>query len=294
MINQSNNLNPKRIVHTSVMTKEVIECLRPQDDEVYLDGTIGGGGHTMAILAKAPNSKIIGIDRDINACKTAKKLLKNYRSKVTIVNGLFSYLTNFPDFDGAILDLGASAMQLQDGSRGFSFMRSGPIDMRMSNRGLTAAQILNDISQSNLAFALKHLSGERHALKIARCIKERHNYKKFTTTTELADYIEHTIGRHEKIHPATRLFQTLRILTNNEFEELCLGLNTIWNHLKNNGRLVVISFHRTEDLIVKNFIKDKILLKQVKAKGILRPTLAELKANFQCRSATLRWVIKQD
>lgn len=249
--------------HASVLLREVIEGLSPRDGCIYVDGTLGGGGHSKAIL-DSTNARIIGVDRDPAALEAARERLGD---RATLVHGQFGDLPrllaelNIGQVDGILCDLGVSSPQLDHADRGFSFTRPGPIDMRMDpTRGQTALELINDTDVETLGEIIKELGEERYGKRIARLIKDAASAGKLHTTTELAAVIAQGIPvaeqRRSKIHPATRTFQGLRIAVNQELTELERLLDTFPDLLAPGGRCAIISFHSLEDRLVKNRFRD--------------------------------------
>lgn len=252
--------------HESVLVDEVLEYLAPRNGELFCDGTAGGGGHLAAVLA-VEGTRAIGIDRDPNARQAAETRLKSFGERVQILEGRFAEMpallagVGVTQVNGILLDVGVSSPQLDHPDRGFSFMKEGPLDMRMDpTRGQTALELLTDTDPDDLADLIKELGEERHAKKIARVVKEAIAADKLRTTTELAALISGVIPFHEqrqsKIHPATRTFQALRIAVNQELDELATFLAAFPDLLVPGGRCVVISFHSLEDRLVKNAFRD--------------------------------------
>jgi 16S rRNA (cytosine1402-N4)-methyltransferase len=246
-------------VHESVLVGEVIEYLSPRHDGVYVDCTVGGGGHSSAIPGR-----IVGIDRDPAALEAAKARLGD---RATLVHGeLGNIRTILADLgidkvDGLLADLGVSSPQLDDATRGFSFTKPGPLDMRMDpTRGQTALDLLRTIDVDALGTLIGELGEERYAKRIARLIKEAIREDKIESTTDLAAVVARGIPameqRKSKIHPATRTFQALRIAVNAELDQLASFLAAFPDLLAPNGRCVVISFHSLEDRLVKNAFRD--------------------------------------
>jgi 16S rRNA (cytosine1402-N4)-methyltransferase len=251
--------------HESVLVDDVIAYLSPRDGGVYIDGTAGGGGHLAAVLA-IPGTRAIGIDRDAMAREAASKRLESFGDRVRIVDGTFSEMPSImtanavAQVEGILLDIGVSSPQLDLAERGFSFMKEGPLDMRMDpSRGETALDLIRDSEEDDLAELIKELGEERHARKVARAIQAA-VANGTTTTTQLATVIAGVIPmreqRQSKIHPATRTFQALRIAVNRELEELAAFLAAFPDLLAPGGRCVVISFHSLEDRLVKNAFRD--------------------------------------
>ena len=246
--------------HESVLLDDVIEYLSPRNGGVYVDGTAGGGGHLAAIL-NVSGTRALGIDRDAMAREAAGKRLESFGDRVRLVEGRYSEMPTLIEgqVDGILLDIGVSSPQLDLPERGFSFMKEGPLDMRMDpSRGQTALELITESEEAELAELIKELGEERHARKVARLIKEA--LPGIRTTTQLADVIAKAIPAHEqrtsKIHPATRTFQALRIAVNQELEELATFLAAFPDLLAPGGRCVIISFHSLEDRLVKNAFRD--------------------------------------
>jgi 16S rRNA (cytosine1402-N4)-methyltransferase len=255
------NFHPSGAAHTPVMLSEVLKALNPSAGEVYVDGTFGAGGYTKAILDHA-DCRVIAIDRDPNAIEEGQKLLTHYKSRLTLVHATFEELREsikrfgLTHVDGIVLDVGVSSMQLDQAARGFSFMRDGPLDMRMSTTGQSAADRVNKLDQSDLSRVIFMLGDEPRARAIAREIVEARTEKELTTTFDLVRAIERATGPQrakDRIHPATRTFQALRILVNSELTQLAGALFAAEDILREGGRLVVVTFHSLEDRIVKRF-----------------------------------------
>jgi len=252
--------------HTPVLLNETLQGLKIRSDGVYVDCTFGRGGHSYAILDQlGENGRLLAFDRDPDAIAAVdKKLLGDPR--FTLVHGSYTKLEETvkamkltKKVNGVFLDLGVSSPQLDDASRGFSFMRDGDLDMRMDNsHGMTAAEWLNLASAEEIANVLYEYGDERFSRRIARVIVEQRNEAPITRTTQLADLVASTIPSREKNkHPATRTFQAIRIFINRELEELDAVLTQAMNILSVNGRLLVISFHSLEDRLVKRFMRDQ-------------------------------------
>jgi 16S rRNA (cytosine1402-N4)-methyltransferase len=239
--------------------QEVLEGLHPADGKLYLDGTLGGGGHAEGILeASAPNGRLVGLDRDEAAITAAQERLARFTGRFELHRANFAALDNFAkpfSCDGVVLDLGVSSPQLDQGERGFSFQQDGPLDMRMDRRDpVTAAVIVNTWPEEELANLFWELGEEPASRRIARELVKRRAVRTFETTGDLAGFLKSAIGRgKQKIHPATRVFQALRIEVNRELDALEDGLAAAWTVLKPGGRLAVITFHSLEDRIVKQF-----------------------------------------
>jgi 16S rRNA (cytosine1402-N4)-methyltransferase len=242
------------------MLREVLSSLKPRDGGVYLDGTFGAGGHTRAIL-DAANCRVIALDRDQTAIALGADLVAAMQGRLVLVEERFSHLDRaanrlgFDALDGVLLDLGVSSMQLDEAERGFSFRRDGPLDMRMSGQGSSAAEIVNQWPAAELARVFATLGEERRAGAVARAIAAARAERPITRTGELAEIIRRVVrGRPDEIDPATRSFQALRLLVNEELEEIAHALLAAERILKPGGRLAVISFHSLEDRIVKTFL----------------------------------------
>jgi 16S rRNA (cytosine1402-N4)-methyltransferase len=250
--------------HVSVLLQSVLETLNPQDGEVYVDGTFGAGGYTRAIL-EAADCRVIAIDQDPAAIERAEALQQQFGERLIFLAGRFSQMQSLLDtldvtsVNGIVLDVGVSSMQLDDPERGFSFQNDGPLDMRMSRRGLSAADVVNTFKEADLARIIAALGEERRARFIARAICAERKNAPFSTTLQLADLITSVLGRapQAKTHPATRTFQALRIYVNRELDELADALFAAEQLLSPDGRLVVVSFHSLEDRIVKQFLTSR-------------------------------------
>jgi len=248
--------------HVSVMAEEVMQYLQPHSGGVYLDGTLGGAGHARLILeASSPDGVLIGMDRDTEALAAAQRELASFGERVVLRQGNFSDMCTQLDqleiaaVDGILLDLGVSSHQIDSPERGFSFREDGPLDMRMNPKeGVSAATVVAETEAGELKRIFRDYGEERWAGKIARAIVTDREKTPFVTTLQLADLISRVVpaGRGpQRIHPATRVFQALRIHVNGELDSLRTALDTVWLRLKTGGRLVVISFHSLEDRMVK-------------------------------------------
>lgn len=246
-------------VHKSVMTAEVSDALSPKPGGRYADGTLGGGGHAEAILAtSSPTGWLFGCDRDGAAVEAAKQRLAKFAGRFEIRRGNFSELADWVppgSCDGVLFDLGVSSPQLDVAERGFSFQQEGPLEMRMDLRqGITAADLVNNESAEELARIFWEYGGERDSRRFAKAIVHDRETRRFETTRQLAELIERLSPRYgRKAHPATKVFQALRIAVNDEIGSLKRGLETAMKILKPGGRLAVITFHSLEDRIVKDF-----------------------------------------
>lgn len=245
--------------HFPVMLNEVMTWLDPQDKGVYVDATFGGGGYSKAILSTA-SCEVWGIDRDPDAIIRGQKIQENFPS-LHLLQGDFANIDQLLksqeiiQCDGIVLDLGVSSFQLDEADRGFSFRFDGPLDMRMSRNGRTAADLINTLSETEIADILFHYGEERFSRRIAKAIVQRRIESPFETTQELASLIQKTIPTDKsKINPATRSFQGLRIAVNNELEQIHVALQNSLNLLKPGGKLIVVSFHSLEDRIAKDIM----------------------------------------
>jgi len=298
--------------HQPVLLREAIEALQTRPDGMHLDGTFGRGGHSRALLARlSGQGRLFSLDRDPEAVAAGQELA-NQDSRFRIDQGNFAEIERFvlkwgveEGFDGILLDLGVSSPQLDDPERGFSFMKQGPLDMRMDpSQGVSAAEWLNDASEREMARVFWEYGEERFARRIARSIAMTRRQTRLETTDQLAQLIEATVGRREKKkHPATRCFQAIRIYINKELANLETGLAAAIRWLRPGGRLVVISFHSLEDRLVKRTIREaarpgvvrrnipehpdhKPVLRAI-GKAI-RPSEQELSDNPRSRSAVMR------
>ena len=298
--------------HQPVLLEEVVEALNIRPDGKYLDGTFGRGGHSRAILARLSGKGcLLSLDRDPEAVAAGEELSKE-DPRFSIVQGNFADLERYvrewgveEGLDGILLDIGVSSPQLDDPDRGFSFMRDGPLDMRMNPlQGVSANEWLAEAPERELTRVFWEFGEERHARRIARSIVMSRHKQRLESTDQLARLIENTIGRREKNkHPATRCFQAIRIFINDEMSHLATGLATAIRLLRPGGRLVVISFHSLEDRLVKRTIREAVrpgkvrknvpqhpdLKPVLKPVGkIIKPSETELSVNPRARSAVMR------
>jgi 16S rRNA (cytosine1402-N4)-methyltransferase len=299
--------------HRPVLMEEVLEALRPRSGGRYADGTLGGGGHAARILAaSAPDGWLYGCDRDSAAIEAATRALAGFAGRFEIRQGNYAELGDWvpsDSCDGVLLDLGVSSPQLDDGGRGFSFLQDGPLDMRMDrSQAVTAASLVNGATLDELAGVLWELGGERQARRFARAIVREREHRPFETTRHLAVLIETLAPRQgRKTHPATKVFQAIRMAVNDEIGSLQRGLAGALEVLKPGGRLVVITFQSLEDRVVKEFGRTRArdytftgtvdvpelrepctpALRWVQRKAI-SPAEAEVAANPRSRSAQLR------
>jgi 16S rRNA (cytosine1402-N4)-methyltransferase len=296
--------------HISVLGREAVEWLAARGGGIYVDATFGAGGYSRAIL-DVPGTRVIGIDRDRTAIAGGFNLADRSEGRLTLNEGRFSELfeicaaQGYSGVDGVVMDVGVSSMQLDEAGRGFSFRLDGPLDMRMGQDGPTAADVIAQASEADLADIIYIFGEERRSRSVARAIVAARSEAPITTTRALADIVARVVrGKPGEIHPATRTFQALRIFVNEELDELQLALSAAERVLKAGGRLVVVSFHSLEDRIVKNFLADRAKtaggsrhLPEVAqaapsfvilTKRPVTPDEAELSANPRARSAKLR------
>ena len=298
--------------HESVLLAETVERLAPAPGRVILDGTVGGGGHAAALLEAG--ATLIGQDQDADALAFAMRRLAEFGARFVPVRSSFGEAAEVLDglgiarLDGALLDLGVSSRHLDAADRGFSFMREGPLDMRMDTRGLTtAADLVNTLSAEELERIFRQFGEERAARRIAERIVQERAKQPLATTLELARLVESVVPRHGRAHPATRVFQALRIVVNRELEVLREGLAQLSARLAPGGRFAVITFHSLEDRIVKDFFKSRsvatidrpewpaarpnpdCIFRKITGKPVVAGA-AEQRANPRSRSAKLRVV----
>ncbi|MEW6685040.1 MAG: 16S rRNA (cytosine(1402)-N(4))-methyltransferase RsmH [Candidatus Edwardsbacteria bacterium] len=285
--------------HMPVLVKEVLKFLSPKSKGIYLDCTLGGGGHSQAILeASSPSGKVYGIDCDEEAIAFASRRFASYQDRFELVLLNFRNLKELSDkenFDGALFDLGLSTLQLEQAKRGFSYRLDGPLDMRFDRRNsLTAEGIINEYSQEKLQEIFKNYGEERFARRIASAIVRERAKHRISTTFQLADIIKKNIYGNP-FKSQARIFQALRIAVNQELENLKIGLLEIVKRLNRGGRIVVISYHSLEDRIVKETFKDLARLKgwEILTKKAIHPTEKEIRINPKARSAKLRAVEKK-
>jgi 16S rRNA (cytosine1402-N4)-methyltransferase len=295
--------------HIPVLLAEVLEALQPGPGKTIIDGTFGAGGYTGALLEKGAH--VVAIDRDPDAIAAGRRLEAASAGRLRLVESAFSRLDDSTDapVDGVVLDIGVSSMQLDQAERGFSFRQEGPLDMRMAQAGLSAADVINNFKAGDLTRIFGILGEERHAGRIARMIERRRAERSFETTRDLAEAIEALVGNNpkDKIHPATRVFQALRIFVNDELGELAAALFAAERILKPGGRLAVVSFHSLEDRIVKRFLADRSAGATVsrhlpeqaalpatfgKPAKVIGPSDAEVAGNLRARSAKLRSAVR--
>lgn len=298
--------------HVPVLLAEVLAALAPRAGGRYLDGTFGAGGYSRAILEAAPDITLLALDRDPNAVAGGAGLVAAMDGRLTVSQANFGELAQEAErfamtpLDGVVLDIGVSSMQIDQAERGFSFRFDGPLDMRMSGQGQSAADILNEAEEGLLANIFYHYGEERRSRAVARAVIEARRKAPLTSTKQLADLVAGIVrGEPGGAHPATRVFQALRIAVNDELGELVRALHAAEAVLKPGGRLVVVTFHSLEDRIVKQFMAERsgrtpaasrhapaVTVAQptfrLVEKGAVAPSEAEMRANPRARSAKLR------
>ena len=298
--------------HIPVLLRPILDHCAPISG-AWLDGTFGAGGYTRALL-DAGADQVYGVDRDPMVFEMAQSWAADHGERLHLVEGVFSKLDEYAsDLDGVVLDLGVSSMQLDQADRGFSFIKDGPLDMRMSQSGPSAADIVNTTDETELANILFLYGEERASRRIARAIVKRREATSFDTTLDLADLIEHVLPRTKpgQSHAATRSFQALRIAVNDEYGELYRGLMAAERALKPGGQLAVVTFHSVEDRMVKRFlqmrsgsnaranryapdIEQAPAQFELRSKKAIAPTEDELAQNPRARSAKLRIARRTD
>lgn len=301
--------------HTPVLLNQIIEGLNIKEDGIYVDGTLGGAGHSLEIVKRLTNGKLIGIDQDLNAHKKAEQVLKDHLDKVLLVHGNYRNIENIlsdlhiDKVDGILLDIGVSSHQLDEKERGFSYHGEAPLDMRMDNtQDFSAWDVVNKYSEKDLERIIWDYGEERWARRIAKFIVEKRNIKTIDTTFELVDIIKGAIPKKVRMkgsHPGRQTFQAIRIEVNKELEVLKESIPIMSRLLKKGGRLCIITFHSLEDRIVKNSFRDLnkdcicpteipicMCDKEKEIKIITRrpigPTENEIKINPRSRSSKLR------
>jgi 16S rRNA (cytosine1402-N4)-methyltransferase len=306
--------------HIPVMLGEVLSALSPRDGGVYVDGTFGAGGYSRALL-EAADCHVYGIDRDPAAISGGDELKAAYPDRLHLLHGRFAEMESLladagiVSVDGVALDIGVSSMQIDEAERGFSFMQDGPLDMRMSREGPSAADVVNSLEPEALARIIAVLGEEHKAKAIARAIVRARQEQSLSSTFALVAAIERATGRqkpHERIHPATRTFQALRIYVNGELDELAEGLAAAERLLRPGGRIAVVTFHSLEDRIVKRFFHERSRERPAGSrhlpgpvsglapsfrllfKGHAEASAEEARANPRARSAKLRAAERSD
>ena len=293
------------------MLDEVLEVMQPASGKTFVDATFGAGGYSKALLDAGAN--VLALDRDPAAIRDGQELVVQYGGRLTLVEGEFANIERIVEeqaingIDGVVLDIGVSSMQLDEANRGFSFQMDGPLDMRMAQHGVSAADVVNQISQPDLTRILGLLGEERKASTVSRAIVAARETGEILTTGRLAGIVEKVLPRRsrDRIHPATRTFQALRMFVNQELRQLAEALFASERILKDGGRLVVVTFHSLEDRIVKLFFKSRAGAKQGSrhapavedtkpvfqqlGRGLFKASDAEAAINPRSRSAKLRW-----
>lgn len=305
-------------IHTPVLYQEILAALDPQPGGTFIDATLGGGGHAKGILlATAPHGRLLGLDADPRAVARAQEELAAFSERIVLVHANFRQMgeiargRGFSQVDGIVLDLGVSSYQLDDPEQGFSLRQEGPLDLRLDpTAGLTAADLIDTASERELADIIHRYGEDRYARRIARAIVAR---RPLTTTAQLAEVVSQAVGgrKGERLHPATRIFQALRIAINDELGSLEAVLPQALGLLRPGGVLAVISFHSLEDRIVKQFFRQessdclcpphilvcqcghKAQITEFYRKG-LTPTTNEIARNPRSRSARLRAAVKRE
>ena len=300
-------------IHEPVLLEEVLSALQPASGGLYVDGTVGGGGHAEAILeASNPDGRLVAFDRDDLALAATAKCLARFGGRLQLHRESFAGLAKRlakASCDGVLLDLGVSSPQIDEAERGFSFQVEGPLDMRMDRRQpVSAAQLVNELEAGELATIFWELGGERRSRRIARAIVEQRDMQRIETTLQLADTVERACPRRgARTHPATGVFQALRMAVNDELGQVQAGLDAAWSVLKPGGCLAVITFHSGEDRLVKQFSRRlakpytvrgdvdvpelreprEPLARELSRKAI-KPSDAEVGRNPRSRSAQMR------
>jgi 16S rRNA (cytosine1402-N4)-methyltransferase len=305
--------------HIPVLLREVVDALAPREKGIYVDGTFGRGGYSRAML-QAADTRVIAIDRDPDAVRAGQKMVGEFAPRLSLLQGPFGAMDvllageHIAQVDGIALDLGVSSPQIDDVERGFSFSADGPLDRRMRKSGPSAADIVNDMEERELADIIYTLGDERFSRRVAHNIVEARAKSRITRTAQLAEIIRKSVPRSgDGIDPATRSFQALRIHVNDEMGELTRGLKAAERLLKPLGRLAVVSFHSLEDRIVKDFMRRRSgtapsVSRHLPANDHAAPppgfriltkrpvtaTAAEIAANPRARSAKLRVAERTD
>lgn len=305
--------------HISVMRGEVLEAMAPAANEVYVDGTFGAGGYARAVL-EAADCVVFGIDRDPGAVARGREMEKEFPGRFRMLEGRYADMVELlaaegiEEVDGVMLDIGVSSMQIDDAGRGFSFAKDGPLDMRMEASGPSAADIVNEMDEKELADLIYQYGEERRSRAVARAIVRARADAPITRTLQLAGIVSSVVRTSAKgVHPATRTFQALRIHVNDELGQLRHGLSAAERLLRPGGRLVVVSFHSLEDRLVKRFLVARTGSAPAPSRhvplagaagprpsftygrrGAVKPSQAEVEVNPRARSARLRWAVRTD
>lgn len=308
--------------HNPVMLNEMLQAMAPKDGEIYVDGTFGAGGYSAALL-QAVRCKVYAIDRDPSVRQFAERLQQEFPDSFVLIEGCFSEMVTLlvgqgvSQVDGIVLDLGVSSMQLDQAERGFSFQQDGPLDMRMGSDGIGAAELVNEIEETELADIIYRFGEERHSRRIAKAIVRAREAQPIETTRQLAEIVQSVLGSGRGKagpHPATRTFQAIRIAVNDELGEIERALEGAERLLKPGGRLVVVSFHSLEDRLVKQFLemrsgKESSISRHLpmqkedrpaptfslpKGKKLVKVSERETRENPRARSSRLRWAVRTD
>jgi 16S rRNA (cytosine1402-N4)-methyltransferase len=296
--------------HLPVFPGEVAEWMAAKEGSLIIDGTLGGGGHSEILLRGG--ARVLGVDRDPEALAHARQRLAGFAERFSTWEGNFSQLRDLPELrngekaDGLLLDLGVSSRQIDSAARGFSFQKDGPLDMRMGpSSPRTAAEVVNHWPEAELVKIFFEFGEEPKARRIAAAILQRRAVSSFSSTLDLAGHIEKVVGRHGRTHPATRVFQAIRMAVNEELESLAAALTSVPDLLKPGGRLLIITFHSLEDRMVKRFLKHRSTPElddpawpgprpnpdyqfRLLARKAIAPSAAEISRNPRARSAKLR------
>mgnify|MGYP001333561856 FL=1 len=309
-------MNGDTLEHTPVLLNEVIRTINPQSGKLYFDATFGWGGYTKKLLDSCA-CQVIAIDQDPKVKSRAKEFKREYGTRFNFIESKFSEICsvlkklNTKKVDGFMFDIGVSSMQLDNPQRGFSFNKEGPLDMRMGNSELTAEEFINSVSEDELADIIYNYGDERKSRKIAKLIVEHRKINPIKTTLHLADIVlkANPKKNNHKKHPATKTFQAIRIYLNDEFNELFAGLTNAEQALSEDGKICVVTFHSTEDKIVKNYFykssgMDYSSYKNlpvetndseaslIPGKKAIKPSKEEIETNIRARSAKLRYATR--
>ncbi|MCR6643974.1 MAG: 16S rRNA (cytosine(1402)-N(4))-methyltransferase RsmH [Terricaulis sp.] len=299
--------------HAPVLLNEAMDALALRDGGIYVDATFGGGGYSRQMLARA-DCRVIAFDRDPDAIARGQALVESAHGKFTLHQGRFGDLAAEELLDGVVFDLGVSSFQLDEAARGFSFQADADLDMRMEREGKSAADAVNGLSEGALADLIYNLGEDDESRRIARAIVRERVVSPITRTLRLADTVEKAVGGRKgaRTHPATKTFQALRMLVNDELGELARGLSAAERALKPGGRLVAVSFHSLEDRMVKQFIAQRADAQGrgsrfmpdlpperapsfvLERRRVTTAGEAELAANPRARSASLRWAARTE
>ncbi len=301
-------MNGKSLSHNPVLLSEVINAISPESGKLYFDATFGWGGYTKKLLESC-DCNVIAIDQDPSVGIKANEFKMKYGDRFNFIKSKFSQIPEvlgelgISKVDGFMFDIGVSSMQLDSSDRGFSFNKEGPLDMRMSSDGVTAAEFINSIKEEELADIIYNYGDERKSRRIAKFIIEQRSLNPIETTLQLADIVSKANPKkfNHKKHPATKTFQAIRIHVNNELEHLEIALSKVSQLLNKKGVIAIISFHSLEDRIVKNFFKPDIqsLPKDIPINNVvkesfhcikkkIKPSAEEIKRNPRSRSAVMR------